>query len=514
MTKVAKAMRELRALYRVSQAVSSSLELEAVTAAVLAILAEELAMQRGTLALLDPQTGELAIEVAHGLTEAERRRGRYRAGEGVMGRVLETGEPLLVPSIGDEPLFLNRTGAQREISHHRVAFLCVPVVVGGKTVGVLSADRLSGDRLDLEEDLRLLTTVAGVVAQAVRIQTMVRQEKALLQDANRNLRVALAGTFGLAGLVGRSPAVGAVLDQVRLAARVGAPVLLTGEPGTGKGAVAKALHLESARGGGPFVRLACGSGPEPLLAAALLGDLGGEPLAPVGLVAQAEGGTLFLDDVEALPGALQGRLLALLRDRTAQGSPGEPPRRVDVRVVAATTADLAGAARDGRFLPDLYHRLNAVPIHLPPLRERRHDVTLLAEHFRSRVSGAPLGFAPAALERLAAYPWPGNVAELEAVVEEAAARARGDRVEARDLPPRLTPTAPGGGSLEEAVAAAAERLFEAPPAEGVYRAVVDRVEAVLLARAVERSDGVRLQAAKLLGINRNTLYAKLDRSTP
>ncbi|MDW7712553.1 MAG: sigma 54-interacting transcriptional regulator, partial [Deferrisomatales bacterium] len=453
---------------------------------------------------------------------AERRRGRYRVGEGVMGRVLETGQPMVIPSIGAEPLFLDRTGARADLDRSRVAFLCVPVKVGTRTVGVLSADRLSAGEQDLEEDLRLLSIVAGVVAQAVRVQQMVRREKAELADENRRLRRALDGAYRLDNMVGTSPLMLAVYEQVHLVAKSRATVLITGESGTGKELVAKAIHFNSDRAQKPYVRLSCASLPPTLLESELFGHERG---AFTGAVARkpgrfelADGGTIFLDEVGEIPLELQVKLLRVLQERELERLGGRETLRVDVRVVAATNRELAREVREGRFREDLYYRLNVVPLHLPPLRERREDVPLLAHHFLRRFSEEnrkPFeGISPEALELLVRHDWPGNVRELENTVERAVVLARGPLILPQDLPGFLAESAPARGEgprLEDAVARVAADLFEEPPPEGVYRAVVGRVERVLLDHALARSGGVRLQAARLLGINRNTLYAKLER---
>ncbi len=523
MSPAPKAVRELRALYRVSQAVNASLDLGEIVDRVLAILAEDLGMQRGTLAILDPETGELAIEAAHGLSAREKSRGRYKVGEGVMGRVLETGEPMVIPRIGDEPLFLDRTGARRDLDRSQVAFLCVPVLAGGVPVGVLSADRLSEDGEALEEDLRLLATVAGVVAQAVRIRMMVRQDKARLADENRQLRRALEGAFRLDNMVGTSAAMQAVYEQVHLVAKSRATVLITGESGTGKELVAKALHYNSDRRDQPFVRLSCASLPETLLESELFGHekgaFTGAVRQQVGRFELADGGTIFLDEVGEIPLGLQVKLLRVLQEREFERVGGRQSLQVDVRVVAATHRNLAGEVREGRFREDLYYRLNVVPIHLPPLRERREDVPLLAHHFLQkycRENGKEIqGFTPEAVALLTRYGWPGNVRELENTVERGVVLGRGEVIGAADLPADLSGPVRGHGGagegLEGEVGRLAETLFDASPPEGVYRAIVERVERVLLDRALRRAAGVRLRAARLLGINRNTLYAKLER---
>ncbi len=486
-------VKELRALYRVSQAVGASLNLTEAVEPVLRILAEELGMQRGTLALAEPDSGELVIEVAHGLTPAEIRRGRYRVGEGVMGRVLERGEPMVIPSIGAEPLFLDRTGARAGLDRSRVAFLCVPVKLGGETVGVLSADRLPAAGDELEDDLRVLEVVAALLAQAVRVQRMLRVDRRALEEENRRLREAFQERYGPGAWVGESPARRAVWDQVRLAARTRAPVLITGEAGTGRGFVARAIHAASA-GERPFVEVGCGGRDPTELEAALFG--------PGGAVERARGGTLYLKDVEHLPPDLQGVALAVLK---AGGRAGP-------RFVASAGPGLAEAVRQGRFRSDLYRRLSGVPVHVPSLAEARADVVPLARVFLARAAGPGARFLPEAEAALRERPWPGNLAELEAAVRAAAARAGGGDVAAEHLLSQ-----PGRGESpvtpEAVIARWVDELLDRPPPGGVYRALVDRLDRIAVARALERAGGVRIRAAELLGINRNTLYAKLERMT-
>ena len=189
---------ELTALYEISKAFASSLDLNAASSKIMEILSSVLGMRRGTLTLLHPETGELVIEVAHGMTQEERERGRYRIGEGVTGKVMATGEPMIVPDIGQEPLFLNRTGARgKNITHENIAFLCMPVKVYGETIGVLSVDRLFDDQtMSLEDDLRVLMIVASQVGQAVKVTEMVNQERQHLIERNQRLEQELQNKFG------------------------------------------------------------------------------------------------------------------------------------------------------------------------------------------------------------------------------------------------------------------------------------------------------------------------------
>jgi transcriptional regulator with GAF, ATPase, and Fis domain len=359
----------------------------------------------------------------------------------------------------------------------------------------------------------------------VRLRERIRRDKASLADENAELRRALHDTYRLENMVGTSSAMQAVYEQVHLVARSRATVLLTGESGTGKELVAKAIHCNSDRGSKAFVRLSCASLPETLLESELFGHEKGAFTGAVGRkegrFELADGGTIFLDEVGEIPLGLQVKLLRVLQEREFERLGGKTTLKVDVRVVAATNRNLAREVREGRFREDLYYRLNVVPIHLPPLRERREDIALLAHHFLRRFCGENQkeikGFSREALPVLTRYDWPGNVRELENAVERMVVMARGDAIETADLPPELSdgPQPAAGGeaqTLEGAVSRLAESLFAAPPPEGVLRAVVDRVEGVLVREALDRAQGVQLQAATLLGINRNTLHAKIGKA--
>lgn len=521
----AQAVKEIKALYRVSQTISSSLDLKEVVEEILFILAEELGMQRGTLSLLDPETGELAIEVAHGLSAKEKRRGRYKIGEGITGRVLQLGEPIIIPNVGAEPLFLNRTGARRGMDRSGAAFLCVPVKIGAETFGVLSADRLSEEGQDLEEDLKLLSTVAGIVAQAVRIQQMIKQEKADLVDENRNLRLSLKNAYRIDNVVGTSPEMTAVCEQVHLVSNSSSPILITGESGVGKELIAKVIHFNSNRADKPFIRLSCASLPEAILEKALFGKTAKSPNGKhrreQGLLEQSQGGALFLDNAAALPMGLQNKLIEILKAREFRPVDKKEKICFDVRIIAATEKDLAMETSAGRFLKSLYHRLNVVPIHLPPLRGRREDIPLLAHHFLAIFSEKNAkqiqGFSAEVMAAMMGHDWPGNVSELESAIEHMVSLARNDTIRVQDLPPSVKAPAriptqakdSEGAEFDHATAVLADYLFKAPPPEGVHKTIIDRVERVLLKKALEKAGGIRLRAAKVLGINRNTLHSKL-----
>jgi two-component system response regulator PilR (NtrC family) len=307
-------------------------------------------------------------------------------------------------------------------------------------------------------------------------------------------------------LIGKSAALQHAMDLVRRAAPSRASVLITGESGTGKEIFARALHAASDRRDKAFVVVNCGAIPEALLESELFGHekgaFTGAHARREGLFREADGATLFLDEVGELPLSLQVKLLRAIQERRirAVGANVEVP--VDVRIVAATNRDLEADVRAGRFRQDLYYRLNVLRIHLPPLRERQDDLPLLIEHFRARFAteqGRPLlAFAPEAMRALLSYRYPGNVREMENAVERAVTLARGPTIELADLPPEMT-----GGT-------AGSSPMPVLPPEGLdLEAYLADVERSLLSQALARADGVRTRAAAMLALSPRSLRYRL-----
>jgi len=307
-----------------------------------------------------------------------------------------------------------------------------------------------------------------------------------------------------------------IFRLVSKVARTDSTVLLTGESGTGKELVAHAIHLQSRRANGPFVPVNVGALPESLIESELFGHgrgaFTGATIDRPGLIEAADGGTLFLDEIGDMPLTSQVKLLRTLESNEVRRLGETATRLVDVRVIAATHRDLQHMAAEGRFREDLYYRLNVVQIDLPPLRERREDIGLLASYFLDRIArreGRDLRFSPAAAAILERHDFPGNVRELENAVEHAFAVAEGDILLPDDLPgpiraPRLLPRSqPDGASGAAAPAAVA---LEAPARDGWTIAEVEREH---IQRVLERHHGNATAAAKQLGISRTTLWRKL-----
>jgi Nif-specific regulatory protein len=493
-------IRELTALYEIARRVAASLDLEATLRAVLAALAEHLEMQRATLTLLDPATDTLAVRASHGLSRGEMKRGLYKVGEGITGRVFQSGEPFVVPDIGKEPLFLNRTGSRGDLSKRNISFIGVPVEVRGKVIGVLTVDKLFAPDVAFEEDIRLLRTVASAVGQAVKLHEMVEAEKAALVEENSLLRDELGRRVALPNIVGGTKRMQDVFRLVELVARSRSTVLLRGESGTGKELLAKAIHHLSPRAKGPYVKFNCAAIPEGLLESELFGHergaFTGAAAAKKGRFELADRGTIFLDEIGDLPLALQPKILRVLQEQEFERLGGERTVRVDVRVVTATSRDLERLLAEGGFREDLYYRLNVVPVFIPPLRERREDIPALVDHFAHRLAaetGRPVRFTPEAVAALAARPWPGNIRELENAVERTLVLSTCGEIDTGDLQ-----------LLDAGV------QTETRPANGLP-GTVHEVELRMLKEALEATGWRQAAAARRLGITPRQIGYRIRR---
>ncbi len=492
---------ELTALYEISKLLGSSLNLRNNLRGVMRVLAEYLDMSRGTVSLRE--NNEVSILAAHGMSEEEIRRGRYRLGEGIIGRVAKLGTPIVIPNIGDEPLFLNRTGAREAIAKENIAFLCVPIKFKTEVLGVLSVDRLFGAKnISFEEDLRLLKIIASLIAQSVKLHHEVEKERQAMQEEKERLRMQLKSKYKVDNIIGQSDSMQEVFGAVHRVAPSRANVLLRGESGTGKELVAKAIHFMSPRAKGPFIKFNCASIPEGLLESELFGhekgSFTGAAAMRKGRFELAHGGTIFLDEIGDLPIALQPKILRVLQEMEFERVGGERTIKVDVRLVAASSRDLEGLVREGRFREDLYYRLNVVPVYLPPLRERREDIPLLQEFFLKKYNeenGRQVQISPEVLDIFMTYDWPGNVRELENTVERLVVMAGGKVATKADLPINIR-----DHSFKAKFAA---QMKDALPS------TIEDIEKTRLIEALTRTGWNQAKAARALGITPRQIGYKI-----
>jgi DNA-binding NtrC family response regulator len=341
-------------------------------------------------------------------------------------------------------------------------------------------------------------------------------EQRRLKSENAYLRAQLEERYGFSGIVGRSRAMARLFQLLETVATTSSTILITGETGTGKEVVARAIHQSSPRRQQRFVALNCSAIPETLLEAELFGHVRGAFTGAVGTrqgrLEQAHKGTLFLDEVGTMSAALQMKLLRVLQEREFERVGDSHTIKVDVRIIAATNSDLTKMVAEGSFREDLFYRLNVIPVELPALRERKEDIPLLVQHFLDRLakegSGSRKGVVERksvsqdAMRRLMAYHWPGNVRQLENAVERAVAFSAGrTQIDVGDLPAEAQ-------QAEETVMSPAVAL----PEEGLdLDEFITNVERELIQRSLERTGGNKGQAAKLLGLKRTTLVEKLKR---
>ncbi|MBU0482929.1 MAG: sigma 54-interacting transcriptional regulator [Proteobacteria bacterium] len=469
----------------------------------MAILSAETGMSNGTVTIINPVTGQLEIEVAHGMTAEARSRGKYKIGEGITGRVVASGAPIVVPQISEEPLFLNRTKSRGDVSRKTISFICVPVKHGQQTIGALSIDREDKKGVDFEKDLQFLTVLSGLVAQTVvRIQA-VNEERERLQRENKQLKRELSGKYQFEHIVSNSSRMQEVFEMMHRVADSTATVLLRGQSGTGKTLIAKALHYNSKRAREPFVVVNCSALPETLLESELFGHekgaFTGANMVKKGRFELAEGGTLFLDEIGELSQNVQVKLLNVIQDREFQRLGGTRVIKTNVRLVAATNKDLENAVAVGLFRDDLYYRLNVFPIYLPPLRERRTDVLLLADFFLQKYSKENnkdiRRISTPAIDLLMQYHWPGNVRELENCMERAVLICDDDSIKGYHLPPSLQ-TSESVNNLGMTSS---------------FASAVEHFEQELIVDALKKTGGNQTKAADLLSTSLRIINYKIGK---
>lgn len=514
---------ELSALYEISKAINSSLDLKVMMTQVLGVLHKNMGMERGTLTLLDSRSRELGISVAHGLDENEITRGRYRIGEGITGKVVEAGEPIVVPNVGQEPLFLNKTKS-RDIQRGNIAFICVPIKLDGKTIGALSADRLFQEKsISFEEDVRLLAIIASMITQAVRIHLERQEEKEKLENENILLKRELKKKFHPRNIIGESKRMADVYEAIEVVSQTRATVMLRGESGTGKELVAHAIHYNSECADGPFIKVSCAALPENLLESELFGyekgAFTGAMATKAGRFEMANGGTLFLDEIGDIPASTQVKLLRVIQEREFERLGGTRTIKVNIRLITATNRDLETEVKNAKFREDLYYRLNVFPIFLPALRERPEDISLLVQHFLEDANKenrkSVKSISAQAMACLRSYSWPGNVRELRNAIERAVILCKSDTL-TPDLFPILniktqpiTPTAPSQTEQEP---------FQCPPADTDKTEIlngqsltekVQELEIRLIRDALQKTDGNQRKAAKMLGVTERIFSYKV-----
>ncbi len=494
-------IKELSLLFEISRKLGEALDLPTVLKPIVQMMADHLEMLRGSLTILNRSRGEIFIEEAYGLLPQEQAKGRYRLGEGITGQVIDTGRVAVVPRISEEPLFLDRTGSRKNLDVRDMTFICVPIKIGAEVIGALSVDRPFREAVSCDDDVRLLTIIASCISQAVRLRQLAQEEVAALKNENQRLYDELVVKFGPQAIIGNTKPMLGVYDLIDKVSKTSATVLILGESGVGKERVAHAIHYHSHLTANPYIKVNCAALPETLIESELFGHekgaFTGATALRKGRFEMAQGGTIFLDEIGELSGALQAKLLRVLQEKEYERVGGNETMKANVRVIAATNRDLETRTREGTFREDLYYRLNIFPITVPPLRERKADILLLADHFREKY-GKEIGknvtaISASARELLRNHSWPGNVRELENCIERAIILTTDGVIHRHHLPPHLQQ----GG------------FGPAQSQRGALSETLDAVERGLIAEALQESGGNMARAARLLGVTERVMGLRI-----
>jgi transcriptional regulator with GAF, ATPase, and Fis domain len=494
---------------QVAVRMAQSLELEEVLGAITRGLVRDLGAAMARIWLVRPnEPGVLQLAASAGLSESkDGAHARVPVGSLKIGQIAETRAPVCTSELLGDPRFVDKAWIRENAL---AAFAGYPLEYGGGTtarelLGVLAIFARSPISAEEQEQLQLFAAQASIAIKNASLFSAVQELTQKLEAENAYLKEELheSAALGL-GLVGESSSFVRLMDELGRVAPTASTVLVQGETGTGKELVARAIHEKSPRRTGPLVKVNCAALAPTLVESELFGHergaFTGATQRRLGRFELAQGGTLFLDEISELPLDAQAKLLRVLQEREVERVGGTHPIRVDARIVAATNRDLAAEAKAGRFRPDLYYRLAVFPLVVPPLRDRRADVPLLAAAFLANVARS-LGVPPKQLDDdaaayLSAYDWPGNVRELSNVLERAMilSRREGDRIGVGDLP-ELTPT-------ETAPAAAASE-------SGSLKDRVTAYERALLVETLRLAKDNQSEAARLLRTSRATLQYKL-----
>ena len=495
---------DIAVLNRISHLIAQRREVPLMLKEVLSILHVEMGLLRGTFTLREGDM--LVIEASEGLSEEEVGRGMYRVGEGVTGMVARDGKSRIIADISKEKDFLNRTKARS--GEKNVAFICVPVIYNDEVIGTISIDRKVTPQTDLKADLHLLELIANISAEAIFASYTAFEERERLVAENRRLQLELDNKLRPSDIIGNSASMQKVYSMIAKVSGSNATVLIRGESGTGKELVAKAIQKNSPRRDKPFIAVNCAALPEGLIESELFGHekgaFTGAISRKIGLAELADGGTLFLDEVGDLSLVMQLKLLRFIQEHTFFRVGGSQERKVDVRLIAATSRNLEEMMKQGTFREDLYYRLNVFPIYMPALRNRKSDIMMLAEHFLNKynnIHGKSIArISTPAINMISSYFWPGNVRELENCMEYAVLNTTDNVISAYNLPPSLQTVQ-------------TEQSSALPQSDGKadYESLVANFEKEIIVGALKEKNGNATAAAKYLNTTPRIILYKMKK---
>jgi len=498
-------IRDLSLLFEISQIVGATLDIRMVIRPVLEKLCKTIEAQRGMINIINRETSEIPIEESYGLSTQERSQVHSKLGEGLIGMVGETGNPIVITNMSQSEHFRDRVPTPTEVTDSSVApaFFCVPIRLGQEVRGTLSIERLLDRGENTEDELRFLALIASVLAQAVNVRQSACEHLETLRRENERLQEQIKNQFKPGNMIGSSSAMRSVYLHIeQVSTSMTTTVLIRGESGVGKELVANAIHQNSSRKGRAFVKVNCAALPDSIIESELFGH---EKGAFTGAIAMrkgrfeiANGGTIFLDEIGDISPSTQVKLLRVLQEKEFERVGSQEPIHCDVRVVTATSRNLEELIEEGKFRMDLYYRLNVFPIYVPPLRERKSDILQLADYFVEKYSTAAgksvRRISTAAIDLFMSYHWPGNVRELENCIERAVLLCNDDAIHAHHLPPTLQAAEPA--SIQS---------------RGTLESALNSLEREMLIDALKTTHGNISQAARTMGITERIMGLRIKK---
>lgn len=453
---------QLETIQAIIQTLNDSQIPKSNLSSVLEVLAEKFAVTRSFLLIHQEANDKLNPIAVNGLDVSDFRRLENKAEKSLFRTVFESGKSVIVPRLSFEPMLSLLHKLEEETS-----LIILPILLESKILGVFAAEFLYQEKLNFEQNKLFLEIIASLIAQAFKVENAISDERQKLADENSHLRQELKEKYDFSQIIGNSGPMRHIYDQVSQVARSNATVLLRGESGTGKEMIAHAIHYNSLRSKQPFIKVNCAALPETLIESELFGyergAFTGAERRKKGRFELADGGTIFLDEIGDLPPQTQIKLLRVIQEREFERLGGTETVKVNVRLITATNKNLEEEISNGKFREDLFYRLNVFTIFLPPLRERKSDILLLAEHFLAKFEREHdkqiKRISTPAIDMLASYHFPGNVRELENVIERAVLVCDEQVIHGHHLPPTLQ-TAEVSGTVTQVSLISAIEAYE------------------------------------------------------
>ncbi|MDR3340898.1 MAG: sigma 54-interacting transcriptional regulator [Candidatus Symbiothrix sp.] len=434
---------DLEFLVNISNVLSHSEDIYKDMESLLEELCKFMKAQYSMMTIVDPNQNKIMTSAAYGLTKEEMSRGIYQVGEGIIGKVVENGEPVIIPDVSKDKVFLNKMEI-KQLNGKTTAFLCIPIIIKSEIVGTLSMHKVHHYDMDFRHEIKFLNIIGTLIGKNVSIRRKQIEELEELRKENLRLK-STDKPFKPDNIIGNSSLMHDLYQLIERVSPTNTTVMIRGESGVGKELIAEAIHKASTRTSKPFVKVNCSALPENLIESELFGhekgSFTGANNSHTGRFEMANGGTIFLDEIGDVPLSIQVKLLRVLQQKQIERVGGSKTIDVDVRIITATNRNLEEMIKNDTFREDFYYRIHVFPIYVPALRERRADITILTDHFINKINKQNnmnvKRITGGALDMLMMYSWPGNIRELENVIERAMILTADNVIHSYNLPPTL-----------------------------------------------------------------------------